>query len=505
MPLLNSKSSVQEQRQAIFRELMAYLSPRDQESVRLLAGKLVKMFEHDRNIDRRRIMVAYGGGKDSTYTVGFMRTVQLYVESMLGRTFILRIATMRQPGMPYSVMENIDRVYLRLGLIGDITAELIVIDHDQVSQFKRDLPMPPHTIEVSRLNMLMNGHRTAGDGRPTFCNSCNLSVASFYGISAWWRGGVDVVVTGDSLKEQKHYFTWIMRLAQNIGMNIEEFRALGFHGLLKVLDGVSQVYYQELFGSELETEVSLRHVHSGQADMIPTFVSIYEHVSYRVDDHWKFVTEFLGFQFDELAFSFTESDCANPALMAHLRGLKAQYVQGRSYHIGIEEYIELANGLMIKKEMPKNLIEIAISRYDNEAKICDMRHKINAFAEQAYGVNEQQLVCMVFSPFVDQGRSLLRFLQVYHPDHADHEKNIHSLLADNKQVPDSCLQLQLWLENISGLRLCEMRALYRNSLVDFESNDSLIAIVRLGDPHKKRIQTVDPVSGEEIMELISGR
>ena len=484
---------------------MAYLPPQDQESVRLLATRLVNMFEHDRNIERRRVMVAYGGGKDSTYTVGFMRAVQLYVENMLERTFTLRIATMRQPGMPYSVMENIERVYLRLGLIDDSTAELIVIDHDQVSQFTRDLPMPSHLIAVNRLNMLMNGHRSAGDGRPTFCNSCNLSVASFYGISAWWRCGVDVVVTGDSLKEQKHYFTWIMRLAQNAGMNIEEFRALGFHGLLKVLNGVSQVYYRELFGAELDAEVSVRRVHSGHPDMIPTFISIYEHVSYRVDDHWNLVTDFLGFQFDELAFSFTESDCANPALMAHLRGLKAQYVQRRSYRIGIEEYLELAKGLMVKKEMPENLIQMAISRYDNEMKICAMRHKISVFAEQAYGVSEQQLVCMVFSPFVSRGQSLSRFLQVYHPNYVEQENHIHSLLADDRQSSDNLLQLQMWLENISGLKLREMRALYRNSLVNFESNDSLIATIRLGDPHKKRIQTVDSVSGEEIMELISGR
>jgi hypothetical protein len=29
------------------------------------------------------------------------------------------------------------------------------------------------------------------------------------------------------------------------------------------------------------------------------------------------------------AFSFTESDCANPTLMAHLRGLKCERLYGR--------------------------------------------------------------------------------------------------------------------------------------------------------------------------------
>jgi hypothetical protein len=68
------------------------------------------------------------------------------------------------------------------------------------------------------------------------------------------------------------------------------------------------------------------------------------------------LTGFLGFRFDDLAFSFTESDCGNPALMAHLRGLKAERLFRRSYDEGMAEYIAFALDLMRRKDFPPQLV-----------------------------------------------------------------------------------------------------------------------------------------------------
>ncbi|RML58168.1 hypothetical protein APX70_03529, partial [Pseudomonas syringae pv. maculicola] len=84
----------------------------------------------------------------------------------------------------------------------------------------------------------------------------------------------------------------------------------------------------------------------------PAFISIADLISCTADEHWNLLTEFLDFRFDDLAFSFSESDCANPVLMAHMRGLTAEYLQGRSYADGIAEYLELATSLMRRKQMP---------------------------------------------------------------------------------------------------------------------------------------------------------
>lgn len=57
-------------------------------------------------------------------------------------------------------------------------------------------------------------------------------------------------------------------------------------------------------------------------------LGVHDLVGSDIEQRWPLLTEFLGFRFDDLAFHFSESDCANPLLMAHMRGLQAQYVRG---------------------------------------------------------------------------------------------------------------------------------------------------------------------------------
>ncbi|TQF02772.1 hypothetical protein E6W39_11500 [Kitasatospora acidiphila] len=224
-------------------------------------------------------------------------------------------------------------------------------------------------------------------------------------------------------------------------------------------------------------------------------------VSYRVHDHWDLITEFLGFRFDDLAFSFTESDCANPTLMAHLRGLRAQFVEGRSYEAGIAEYLQLAEAMMRRKEMPENLIRLALSRYDSPEKIAARRELSDAYARDVFGLTEEALVAMVFSPFTDQGARLAAFVESCHPKAADRLDELHAALCGEPGHEPAVR----WLEDVSALSIARLRALYRSSLVYFASNQSMIARVRAGDPHKVQVSTVDPESGRRRLELISGR
>ncbi|WP_263144162.1 hypothetical protein [Pseudomonas sp. RIT-PI-AD] len=486
---------------ALLDSLRAYFKPVELDALEILGERLLAAAGGLERLADYKLMVAYGGGKDSSYTVAFMRAVQLHLAERHGRTFRLRIANMRHAGVPDAVMANIDRVYRALALYHDPRVEMLVVDHREIRPFERHLPFPEAVRAMNRFDVLMNGHRTAGDGRPTFCNSCNLAVADFYGRAAWWQGGVDAVVTGDSRKEQKHYFTWIMRLAQRLGLDVEDCRRQGFRGLLQALDGVAQSYFVELFGEGFAVERAERRVACGSEVADPDFVSIYDLVSYRVEDHWELLTEFLGFRFEELAFSFTESDCANPMLMAHFRGLKAQYVQGRHYHEGIREYLELALALMRKKEIPQRLIDLAMAAYSSPAGIEARRALAAGFAEEAFGLDEMQLACMQFAPFVDAGRELSAFLAACHPQRLADLADLHALLAGADDHPAAAA----WLADVSGLPLEALRSLYAHERIDFDSDATLIARVRAGDPHKGRIARYDPRTGETLVEMVSGR
>ncbi|MFC4375374.1 hypothetical protein ACFO5K_14835 [Nocardia halotolerans] len=485
----------------LYRCLIEYLSEAERQGVRALGQELLDAAGGIDGIGAHKVMVAYGGGKDSSYVVAFVRAVQLHLRLEHGRTFTVRVANMRHAGVPLAVMENIERVYAALRMLDDDRAELLTVDRTEIRPFRVDLPLPESLVTVNRVDVLMNGHRSAGDGRPTFCNSCNLAVADFYGRAAWWDGGVDAIMTGDSRREQALYAAWIRRLARDIGIEPDQAGTMVFSDLLRALRGIGDAYYRELFGGGGEAQVVERSVAVGDRSAQPRFVSIYDSVSYRVHDHWDLIVDFLGFRFDDLAFSFTESDCANPTLMAHLRGLRAELVEERSYAAGIGEYLEFAETMMRKKEMPDRLIQLALGRYDTPAKVSERRTVAADFARRAFDLPERALAAMVFSPFTDQGQRLVAFLERCHPDRVDRADRCHAAL---RAEPGTEAEAD-WLAEVSGLSIDHLRTLYDSALVDFSRRDTVMARVRSGDPHKHGVRTVDPRTGVPVVELISGR
>lgn len=488
----------------LLNKLLPYFNDEELSAIDKLSSKLNTILSSSAPVSSRRVLVAYGGGKDSSYTVAFVRLLQLKMLERYGETFIMRVGSMRHGGVPQAVMDNIDRVYCRLELYGDDRAELLVIDHNHVSTFERDLPMPQEVLDINRTDILMNGHRTAGDGRPTFCNSCNLSVANFYGLACWYDGGVDVVFTGDSKEEQRQYYKWIMGMGSHIGLNIREHRSKGFHGLLQILNDIGQKYFHEMFGPGFEDECRKREIAFGNSEQLPEFVTIYDDVSYRVDDHWPLISEFLGFEFDDLAFSFTESDCANPALMAHLRGLKAAHVERTDYYTGIFEYLQLATQLMKKKEIPGELQELVLKRYKDKDAIDRIKAKITEFAWQAFRLSEANMIAMVSTPFVNKGQYLEQWLSQNHKDLLPCIEELRTILEGGDVNSQERRTLVSGLEDIIGLPLKQMQSLYHNTRVDFSDKGTVVSLIRWDDPHKQTIRFVDK-NNREVEEEISGR
>jgi hypothetical protein len=501
MTRTSATSALQRNDEELYQELTAYLTEGERRAVEALADQVLTAAGGAAGLARHRIMVAYGGGKDSSYVVAFARATQLHLQLRHGRTFQLRVANMRHAGVPDAVMENIHRVYDALRLLDDPRAQLLTVDNDEIRPFRRDLPFPERVRALNRLDVLMSGHRSGGDGRPTFCNSCNLTVADFYGRAAWWDGGVHAIMTGDSRREQAMYTAWTMRLAHACGLDVADCRRRGFRGVLEALRGIGDAYFRELLGEDRDDELAERQVSVGEDALDPTFLSIYDLVSYRVDDHWNLIVDFLGFQFDDLAFSFTESDCANPTLMAHLRGLRRESVDGGTYEQGIAQYLELVKFLMRRKEMPPNLVQLALARYDSPAKIAERRRMADEFAIAAFDLNEDALAAMVHTPFANRGARLQEWLTRRHPKRLPALGNLHRVLGGE----DGDAQLVAWLEQITGLSLAHLRQLYGSGAIDHDAPDSIMARVRAGDPHKAAIEIIDAVTGRAAVQVISGR
>lgn len=504
MPTLELDEQV---RDRAFEELRAAMPAANLMAAFRCSTRLAEDLPHKPDLESNLVLVAFGGGKDSAYMLSFVRAMQLILYRVHGRTFRMRVATNRHAGMPRAVMENIDRVYSALRLDQDPSCELLLVDGNEVSVFDVDSPQREAVVARNRLDILMTGHRTFADGRPTFCNACNLSVFNSFGLAAAHGEGADVLITGDSTQEQQQYSFWVSRLARKLGQGPTKPAgngqgSNGFGRVLTKLDGIAQSYFAEIHGPDATDEIAERRVSTGVPERL-TFFSIYPDTEYAAGDHMQMLTGYLRFEFDDLAFSFTESDCGNPALMAHLRGLKAERLFQRSYDEGMDEYIAFAVDLMRKKDFPPDLITMITQRYEGPGAMDRMRASANQYALDTFGLTEEQLVCMACSPFGDEGAGLADYLDREQPALAGRLEDIHALLKSGEQDDPG---LAADLERISGLDLRKLRLLYKRSARrPGEAGGRLIDEVLVGDPHKAVINTRHSRQGPTTTEQISGR
>ena len=478
----------------------SYFSDAVIESAKRCAQRLIQSLPDQRVIRNNRVLLAYGGGKDSSYMVAWVIYIRNIVLSERGETFRLRIITNRHAGMNHKVMENIDNVYRSLGVYDDDSIECLIADGLLIRPFERYVVMPEVVRLQNRTNVLMSGHRFQADARSTFCNACNLSMMNSFGMAAQLNGGVDVIVTGDSSKEQAAYFAWVRHLSRLFTTGTLD-KARGFSSFLKTLDSVANGYFESIYGPG---NVTSEHRIAYELVGDPVFFNIYQDTAYDSGGHWELLTEFLGFDFDELMFSFSESDCGNPTLMAHIRGLRAETLLGRSYKEGVREYASFAIGLMKQKDFPLHLISKMAARYENDTAINEQRARATKFAIDAYDLSTQQLICMIYSPFTEGGKNLEEYRAPQ--NFALPLPAIHCLLQSNV---DGCSILQAKLEQISGLSLEQLRQLYGNclvaSLLESKADDPLSRVLRY-DPHKAIVQVKNDRSRSgSVVEVISGR
>lgn len=409
-----------------------------------------------------------------------LRAAQLSICTRAPGTFNLRVATMRHAGLSSDVLGNIHRTYSALFLYDDPRVEMLVFDNQYVHTFEPDLPFSSAGREQNRTDMLLAGHLSAGDGRSTFCDSCHLNLADSLSRALTWGDGVGAVASGDPRKEQKQYITWLMRLAQGSGEHTGHWRNQTFQSVMRSLDGIGQAWREELHG-EAQAPEPLPPPNKPLAPILVPFNDLFPG---KADEHWNLLTEFLEFRFDDLAFGFSESDCANPLLMAHMQGLRAQFVEGGEYADGVTAALQDAQRLMRNKQVPARLVDQALSAYHGETRIEARRALAAEFAQQAYGLNEAQLVCMLFSPFTDRGLGLEAFLRTCHPGMLVAVADLHRALS-GQPAADQVMQ---WLVEISGLTLLQLQGLYGKARVNFAAADSIIARVRAADPEQRRVR-----------------
>lgn len=429
--------------QQVLQRLIGHFTRAERTALQLLVQRIVVAAGGMDQVGDYKVLVAHGGGEVSSYSLALLRAAQLTIAGRAPRTFHLRVATLRYAGMTEGRLAHLNQGYGRLFLHDDPRVELLMVENQEVMPFNHLRPASAVAREISQRNRVMVGHMSAGDCRATVCSDTYLALGDFYQRVTTWNGGVHALVSGDAPRKQSQLLAWLKHTAQGAGLAMPEAWPSSLTGLFAQMDEWSTGYYRDVFGehyvaSENPSKAGHRHLaYIGIADLLGD-----------ADLHASpMLNEFMAFAPDPLAFHFSQPAYSNPWLMAHLRGLQAQCLRDMSYEEGVQGYIRQASTYMHR--LPAQALA--------EAGTPEGRSQSSAYAQQFFGLDETQLICLLFSPFIHHGQRLEGYLRQCHPGMLVALPELHKVL----QGKPSADMLQQWVTDTSGLPIALLQHLYR--------------------------------------------
>ncbi|MHC8305892.1 hypothetical protein [Pseudomonas sp. PB3P13] len=440
--------------QQVLQRLLGFFSRAERTALQLLIQRLVLAAGGMERIGEYKVLTIQNGTRDSCHTLALLRAAQLSIAGRAPVTFQLRVASLRLNGTSPTARENIQRSYSALFLHDDPRVEVVVVDHRQVLAFDPHATISNAGREANRLNLLMVGHRRVWDQPINIWDDHYLATGEFYGQVARWRGGVDALVCSDNLRQQRLYIDAVKRAAAKVGVQICTPGNDGFEQLFDVLDELGNDCYRALYTRQAQAQ--WRPAEEFEECRRTSYVDIQDILVSNLEERWPLLTEFLGYQPDEFWAHLGDNECVSPWIAAHVRGLHACFVQGRSYESGVTEYLQRALVLMRRRQVPERLCDLAVEAFGNPARAAERRAHAAADAQKSLGLSEAQLVCLLFAPFNERGASLERFLRQCHPGMLVAMPDLHRAMQGHP-VSDQIMQ---WMVDVSGLPVNLIGTLY---------------------------------------------
>jgi hypothetical protein len=441
--------------QQMLQRLLGFFSRAERTALQLMIQRLVMSAGGMERIGDYKVLAMQSGSRDSCYTLALLRAAQLSIAGRAPATFQLRVATLRLNGVASTALENIHRSCSALFLYDDPRVEVLMVDNREVLPFNHLVPISEAGRESNRLNLLMVGHRRAWNGPLDLWDDGYLATGEFYGQIARWDKGVDALISSDTPRRQKQFFEGLNRAAAKAGLKAPDHHETGYEGLFARLDELGSDCYREFYPES--AQAAWRPADRFEACRRTTFIDIHDMLVSNLEERWPLLTDFLGFQPDELSAQLSDNDYVSLSISAHLRGLQACFVQGRTYETGIGEYLQRALVMMRRKQLPERFCEQAMETFGNPMTMADQRILATAEAQKNLGLSEAQLVCLLFAPFVDNGAALEHFLRQCHPGMLVALPDLHRAMQGGP-APEQVLQ---WMVDVSGLSVSLIGTLYR--------------------------------------------
>ncbi|WP_256352435.1 hypothetical protein [Pseudomonas sp. PDM31] len=441
--------------QQVLQRLLGFFSRAERTALQLLIQRLGVAAGGMRHIGDFKVLAIQTGSRDSCYRLALLRAAQLAIATRSPATFKLRIASLRLNGVTPATVDNMHRTHSALFIYDDPRVEVLMVDDREVLPFCHLTPMSDAGRESNRLNLLLVGHRRAWDEPLDLWDGGYLATGEFYGQISRWEGGVDALISGDTPRQQKYFIEGLRRAAARAGITTSEPGAADYEGLFTLLDELGSDCFQAFYGEQ--GQAMWRPGDKFELCRRTTCVDIHDILVSNLEERWPLMTEFLGCQVDELEAQLRDSEHVSLAISVHLHGLHAQYVQGRSYALGVAEYLQRVLVMIRRKRLPERLCQQAMAAFGSPVQLAEQRGRIAVQVQLNFGLSEAQLVCLLFSPFANNAAGLERFLRQCHPGMLVAMPDLHRALQGEPVAE----QITQWMVDVSGLPLSMIARLYR--------------------------------------------
>lgn len=419
--------------QQVLQRIFEHLNQAQRASVQLLVQRLLVIAGGHAHIADLRLVLLHGGDQRSAHLLTYLRAAQLSIAIRHHATFRLRVLVARLPGLDRATLASHERCFSALFLHDDPRVELLLREGERLTPFVAGEPSAAGQLGEAGKAWLLFGHLCGGQPDALLGGQAYLGLAE--GLSQALAGadpesGVDALVTVVPAGQRRRLLAWARRCL-----------SMTCNTLPPALPQCARVLVQHL--AQLRYRLADPAL---PAEVVPPPQAVRPLRVVAVDDLLQLdeaasLERMLGRQEGLPCHLQGPAGLFDPLVLAHLHGLRGQYVSLLGYREGVQGLLQrLGQSQLAWPE------EYAL--------------QAEASLAQAYGVTEEQLVCLLLTPFEARGRNLERYVQRCHPRMRVALPYLHRALQ-GRPCPAAVSQ---WLVDVSGLELVHLRALYAGTL-----------------------------------------
>ncbi|VEF11219.1 Uncharacterised protein [Pseudomonas fluorescens] len=452
--------------QQVLQRLMSFFSRAERTALQLLIHRVVVAAGGMERIGDFKVMVVQSGARDSFYSLALLRAAQLSLAGRAPATFQLRVASLRWNANDASTLQNLHRSYSSLFLYDDPRVELVMVDNREVLPFDAQAPVKEESVAANRFNLLMIAHRRGFSEKLELWDDAYIATAGLYSQVARWNHGVDALIGSEPPRRQKHFLDGLNRALQKAGVGGLPCNSGTFEELFGLLDRQDGDFYRE-FHSEDEL-TPWRPEGKFEACRRTSYVDIHDMVVGNLEERWPLLSDFLGFQPGDLVQQYSESEYADPLVGAYLEGLHASFIEGRTYEAGVRDFLQRNLELMQHRQVPESVREQWLATFGSGADLNHSQQQAREALQLGFAMDETQVICLLFAPFVNGGAGLERFLRSCHPGMLVALPDLHRAMQ-GLHAPEQVLK---WMTDVSGMPVRLIARLYAMGAMQLQAPDS---------------------------------